>query len=93
MRNQRIYLNEREARMSIRNMSQSSVLENAGMVKAKEVTNSDRYLAIKLSREFDQVLESLSLRDATRIDRSDLFDILVQLSLLKSLDNQNSQFI
>lgn len=36
-------------------MSVSSVLENAGLKKG-EVTNSDRYLAVRLTKEFDAVL-------------------------------------
>jgi len=37
-------------------MSSSSVLGNAGLINGG-VTNSDRYLAIKISNEFESVLK------------------------------------
>lgn len=63
MRSQRKNSTERETRIGLRNMSQSTVLENAGCAKGTTVTKSDRYLAIRLNREFDSVLDSLNIRD------------------------------
>ena len=38
-----------------------SVLENAGLTSKGEKTNSDRYIAIRLTREFDSVLYKLGI--------------------------------
>ena len=46
--------------MSARYVSNSSVLLNAGLVN-NGVTNSDKYLAIKITKEFDSVLKELKI--------------------------------
>lgn len=63
-------------------MSNSKVLCNAGISKG-EVTNSDKYLALRLNKEFDAVISSLELKSDQKLGKSALFDILVKLNLLK----------
>ena len=55
------------------------MLKNAGVANGTTITNSDRYLALRLNREFDHVLDSLNIHDDHWIDKSLLFEILVRL--------------
>ena len=65
-------------------MSSSSVLENAGITNG-QVTNSDKYMAIRLTREFDNALDRFSLKNVSELDKNQAFDLLVELLLLKSI--------
>ena len=68
------------------------MLENAGLVKGT-ITNSDRYMALRLTKEFDQILESMNVKASQEISKSMLYEIFVKLSLLKSLEQLNSEFL
>ena len=49
---------DKKSTETLRQASHTSVLRNAGITdEACRVTNSDKYLALKLSREFDHVLD------------------------------------
>ena len=74
-------------------MSNSSVLQNAGIAQIGQITKSDRYLALSLTKEFDNVMDALNLKQNEQVDKSQLFDILRKLKLLKSVSQTDSEFI
>ena len=82
---------ERESRISIQKKTSFSVLENAGISNG-QLTNSDRYLAVRLTREFDQVLAQLGIVVDSQINSSQCFDIMVNLMILKSRDKLTTDF-
>jgi len=73
-----------DSMLSLQKRANNSVLENAGITKGNK-TNSDRYLASRLTREFDAALSQLSISTDSLVGKSQVFDILVQLMLLKSM--------
>ena len=77
----------------LRLISNSSVLNNAGIAQRGQVTKSDRYLATSLTKEFDQAMDDLNIRHIKKVDKSQLFDILLKLKLIKSVSQANSEFI
>ena len=71
----------------------SSVLENAGITNGQR-TNSDKYLAIKLTKEFDSAVQSIDSISSFNgmVDKNQVQAILVKLMLLKSPDLIVSEF-
>lgn len=82
----------RESSTNRSKLSNKSVLEKAGITNGGQNTNSDRYLASRLSREFDNVLEMLGLSFDEPVDKSMVFDIMVYLMFLKSASQIGSEF-
>ena len=48
---------------------------------------------MSLTKEFDSVMEALNLKQNEQVDKSQLFDILRKLKLLKSVSQTDSEFI
>ena len=60
------------------------MLENAGIIaNAEKQTNSDRYLAIKRTREFDSIAQKLDIKSDSLVTKNQVFEILVALMFLK----------
>ena len=68
------------------------MLENAGISKGT-ITKSDRYLAVRLTKEFDALLDHMALQNKQVLDESEIFNLFYGLNLFKSTDDQNSDFI
>ena len=48
---------------------------------------------MSLTKEFDSVMDALNLKQNEHVDKSQLFDILRKLKLLKSVSQTDSEFI
>ena len=48
---------------------------------------------MSLTKEFDSVMDALNLKQNEQVDKSQLFDILRKLKLLKSVSQTDSEFI
>ena len=69
------------------------MLENAGIIaNAEKQTNSDRYLAIKRTREFDSIAQKLDIKSDSLVTKNQVFEILVALMFLKPATQTNSEF-
>jgi len=82
LRRERQFSAERESQMSLRRKNYVSVLENAGISNGS-LTQSDRYQAVKLTKEFDAALARLGLQTDAQLGKSAVFDVLIDLKLLK----------
>ena len=56
-----------------------------------QAKNSDRYVAIKLHKEFAQTVEDLKLSD--QLQKNELFELFVTLGLLKPASQLTSEFL
>ena len=70
--------------MSLKVSSHQTVLANAGIAEGV-VTNSDKYQANRLQREFDGILTELQVDKSGTIDKAQFFEIYVRLGLLKPI--------
>lgn len=76
--------------MSMKLSQHSSVLQNAGLTDGM-ITNSDKYFAIRLQKEFDVILAELDIEGKGTCDKSQFFEIFVRLGLLKPVEMLTSE--
>ena len=81
-----------ESVMSMKASTYSSVLHNAG-ISVGTITNSDKYFATRLQKEFLEITNELEVDVRGTMDKSQFFEIFVRLGLLKPIQELTSEFL